>query len=60
MTDDSDDTEGRRLYRAKADALATAQTSMAQRKIKPIMLIRLTHTPPHRGADNGSPETRSI
>jgi hypothetical protein len=32
--DDSDETEGRRLYRAQADALARSQVSMAKRKVK--------------------------
>lgn len=31
---DPDETEGRKLYRAKADALANAQVSIAQRSVK--------------------------
>jgi hypothetical protein len=34
MSDDPDETEGRRLYRARANALANAQIAMAARKIK--------------------------
>lgn len=34
MADDSDETEGRLLYRARADALAKAQIAMARRKVK--------------------------
>ena len=34
--DDPDETEGRKLYRAQADALAQAQVSIAQRKVKLI------------------------
>lgn len=36
MTDDSDETEGRKLYRARADALANAQVAYSKRRIKPI------------------------
>ncbi len=36
MNDDSDETEGRKLYRAKADALANAQIAMGKRRVKPI------------------------
>lgn len=37
MTDepaDPDETEGRRLYRARADALASAQESLSKRRVK--------------------------
>lgn len=34
MDDDSDETEGRRLYRAKADALAQAQVAYGRRRVK--------------------------
>lgn len=34
MVDESDETEGRRLYRAQADALAKAQVAMAKRKVQ--------------------------
>jgi hypothetical protein len=34
QVDSSDETEGRRLYRAQADALAQSQISMATRKVK--------------------------
>lgn len=32
--DDSDETEGRKLYRDRADALVAAQQGMARRKVK--------------------------
>jgi hypothetical protein len=32
--DDPDETEGRKLYRERADALANAQLAMAKRKFK--------------------------
>jgi hypothetical protein len=32
--DDSDETEGRRLYRARADALARSQVAMGKRRFK--------------------------
>lgn len=32
--DDPDETEGRKLYRARAEALATAQVSYARRRVK--------------------------
>lgn len=32
--DDSDETEGRALYRARADRLAQAQVAMAKRRVK--------------------------
>jgi hypothetical protein len=32
--DDSDETEGRRLYRAQADALAKAQVAMGKRRVR--------------------------
>jgi hypothetical protein len=34
VSDDSDETEGRKLYRAHADRLANAQVNMARRKVK--------------------------
>lgn len=34
MTDDSDETEGRRLYRARADVLAKSQIAMGKRRSK--------------------------
>lgn len=34
MINDSDETEGRQLYRARADALARAQIAMAKRHVK--------------------------
>lgn len=34
MINDSDETEGRQLYRARADALALAQIAMAKRQVK--------------------------
>jgi hypothetical protein len=34
MADDADETEGRRLYRQRADALAMSQTAMSKRKVK--------------------------
>lgn len=34
VDDDSDETEGRRLYRARADALAKSQVAMGKRRFK--------------------------
>lgn len=34
MTDDSDETDGRRLYRARADALTKSQVEMGKRRFK--------------------------
>lgn len=36
MDDDPDETEGRHLYRARADALAKAQVSYGKRRVKPL------------------------
>ena len=47
--DDADETEGRRLYRARANALARAQISMAKRKVK------LNDAEPICRLDHGSP-----
>jgi hypothetical protein len=52
MTDDSDETEGRKLYRAHADALARAQVSMGKRRIKLIIEVNpFQNEPPY--ADPG-------
>lgn len=57
--DDSDETEGRALYRAKADALANAQVNYAKRGVKlssigeskmtepMLQFFAYEHLPPH-------------
>jgi hypothetical protein len=48
--DDSDETEGRRLYRAQANALAKAQIAMGKRRSKLAPINDPGRPVPHHGS----------
>jgi hypothetical protein len=58
--DDSDETDGRALYRARANSLATAQIAMSKRKIKMSGTEPSPICPYDMGSDRCSLEDQAI